>query len=76
MSDMPVNPPLPDGGPGDGTHEGDTWERENAPLTEPEDESAEAGSAESGNDGEPKSAQVDGALSPGSTATNSPTEMD
>lgn len=69
MSDAP-NPPLPDPGPGDGTHEGDEWDL--------------AGNATSYSDGEPSDPEPaatsdtrdDGSLSPGSTATGSPTERD
>jgi hypothetical protein len=69
MSDD-TNPPLPDPGPGDTAHEGDSWEL---------DKSGDAGDAESSEEkaDNPESATTsDGALSPGSTATDSPTELD
>jgi hypothetical protein len=73
MSDE-QNPPLPDWGPGDGTHEGDDWEvgeHGNPSETDPDaggsDDAARRGHADTG---------LDGALSPGSTATGSPTERE
>lgn len=69
MSDAP-NPPLPDPGPGDGTHENDEWDLAANATGEPGSEQSDpdsAGTAETGSDG---------SLSPGSTATGAPTERD
>jgi hypothetical protein len=73
MSDE-TNPPLPDPGPGDTTHEGDSWELDKTSNTESAEQDAESSEQKADN---PESATTaDGALSPGSTATDSPTELD
>ncbi|MET4782506.1 hypothetical protein [Glaciihabitans sp. UYNi722] len=61
-----LNKPLPDPGPRDGKHgEGDNWEY------------GEHGQSETSSDDEPRPAVTeDGSLSPGSTATGSPTALD
>lgn len=68
MSDA-TNPPLPDQGPGDETHEGDSWELDKSGDTDVESSEEHSENAES-------ATTSDGALSPGSTATDSPTALD
>ncbi|CAN5348516.1 hypothetical protein BH09ACT1_BH09ACT1_28770 [soil metagenome] len=73
MSD--INPALPDPGPGDASHEGDSWEI-NKTSNHSETESSDAESSEQKADNPESATTSDGALSPGSTATDSPTELD
>lgn len=65
--DPEQNPALPDGGPGDATHEGDSWEKAGAHDA--------ASSEEKANQPE-RGVLDDGSLSPGSTATSSATALD
>lgn len=57
------NPPLPDGGPRDGVHEGEPAPEEYEPDSETKSQQGTADTTE------------DGALSPGSTASGSPTSL-
>jgi hypothetical protein len=67
MSDT-QNSPLPDWGPGDGTHEGDGWEvGDHGTQSDPDAGGSDDAARNGADTGE------DGALSPGSTATGSPT---
>lgn len=61
------NPALPDGGPGDASHEGDSWETAGAHDASSSEEKATR-AASNTND--------DDSLSPGSTATDSGTVLD
>ena len=61
------NPALPDGGPGDASHEGDSWETAGSHDASSSEEKAH----------QPEGGVLDdGSLSPGSTATDSSTVLD
>lgn len=77
MSDA-ANAPLPDPGPGDAAHEGDSWELDGDDTKSPDDatSSDDVKSSEQNADSPESATTSDGALSPGSTATDSPTELD
>jgi hypothetical protein len=64
------NPPLPDWGPGDGTNEGDAWEV--GEHGNPASDRDARGSEQAARGGRVGTGE-DGTLSPGSTATGSPT---